>query len=116
MTSPTRSGGKQGMQSNMDVDYVISFRFASTGGKTFTNYLEDGLTDSSDKALAAQQFGKLVEKLGSVGLATEVRQGDSHSLLVFTKVLSEDHMYGEVYRSRYGFLSRCAVQHLLTFV
>lgn len=41
-----------------------------------------------------------MEKLASVGLATEVRNGDSHSLLVFVKVASEEHVYGEVYRSR----------------
>jgi anoctamin-10 len=36
-----------------------------------------------------------------VGLATEVRNGGKHSLLVFVKVASEEHLFGEVYRSRY---------------
>ena len=38
--------------------------------------------------------------LASVGLATEVRNGEHHSILVFTKVASEEHLFGEVYRSR----------------
>jgi anoctamin-10 len=42
-----------------------------------------------------------VEALATVGLATEVRVGDKHSLLVFVKVGSKEHLYGEVYRSRY---------------
>lgn len=68
----------------MDVDYVISYRFHST-----------------DKQQATERFQKLVERLGSVGLATEVRVGDSHSLLVFVKEASKDHLFGEIYRSRY---------------
>lgn len=71
------------MQTNMEVDYVISFRFATT-----------------DKAKAMERFQKLVERLGSVGLATEARLGDDHSILVFVRVVSEEHMFGEVYRSR----------------
>lgn len=57
-----------------------------------------------------ERFWKLVEKLGSVGLATEVRHGDSHSLLVFVKVVSEQYMFGEVYRSRY--VARIQSMHL----
>ncbi|GAM84089.1 hypothetical protein ANO11243_020810 [Dothideomycetidae sp. 11243] len=72
-----------GAHGNMGVDYVISFRFADT---------------EKDKALT--RFNKLVEKLASVGLSTEVRCGDSHSLLVFIRVTSEDHMNGQAYRSR----------------
>jgi anoctamin-10 len=33
-------------------------------------------------------------------LATEVRNGDNHSLLIFVKVASEEHVNAEVYRSR----------------
>ena len=47
-----------------------------------------------------ERFHKLVERLGSVGLATEARLGEDHSLLVFVRVVSEEHMFGEVYRSR----------------
>ncbi|KAF2834920.1 DUF590-domain-containing protein [Patellaria atrata CBS 101060] len=72
-----------GLQTNMDVDYVISYRF--TG---------------SDKAKATAQFEKLVHELASVGLATEVRDGVNHSVLIFVKVASEKHLFGEVYRSR----------------
>lgn len=71
------------LQSNFGVDYVISFRYADT-----------------DKEEATAKFNKLVEQLSSVGLATEVRAGEDHSLLVFVKVASEEHLFGEVYRSR----------------
>lgn len=49
---------------------------------------------------AAVKFEKLIEALSSAGLATEVRNGENHSLLVFIKVAAEEHLYGEVYRSR----------------
>ncbi|KAL2358667.1 calcium-activated chloride channel-domain-containing protein [Cryomyces antarcticus] len=71
------------LQTNMDVDYVISYRFATT-----------------EKATAVKRFERLVSALSSVGLATEVRNGNKHSLLVFVKVASEEHLFGEVYRSR----------------
>lgn len=54
----------------------------------------------SDKAKAEHRFEELVQRLASVGLATEVRNGNEHSLLVFVRVASEKHMLGEVYRSR----------------
>ncbi|OCL05784.1 DUF590-domain-containing protein [Glonium stellatum] len=73
----------QALQTNMGVDYVISYRFATT-----------------DKAVAAAEFEQLVQALASVGLATEVRNGDKHSVLLFVKVASEDYLFGEVYRSR----------------
>lgn len=60
------------------------------------------LTSTTDKAKAAAQFEKLVKALANVGLATEVRNGEKQSLLVFVKVASEEHLFGEVYRSRYG--------------
>ncbi|RDI88360.1 hypothetical protein Vi05172_g1080 [Venturia inaequalis] len=72
-----------GFKSNMEVDYVISYRFATT-----------------DRKAAIVQFEKLIQALASVGLATEVRNGGKHSLLVFVKVASEEHLFGEVYRSR----------------
>ncbi|KAF2501445.1 DUF590-domain-containing protein [Lophium mytilinum] len=67
----------------MDVDYVLIYRFAKT-----------------DKAAAIAKFEQLVQALASVGLATEVRNGDKHSLLLFVRVASEEHLFGEVYRSR----------------
>ncbi|OJD39909.1 plasma membrane channel protein [Diplodia corticola] len=71
------------LKTNMDVDYVVSFRFAATA-----------------KDAALSKFEKLIAALSSVGLATEVRNGEDSSLLVFCKVASEEHLYGEVYRSR----------------
>ncbi|KAF2761342.1 DUF590-domain-containing protein [Pseudovirgaria hyperparasitica] len=79
----TSSPKNSGPQTNLDVDYVISYRFAD-----------------SDKATAAAKFEKLCHSLSSAGLATEVRNGENHSLLLFVKVASEEHLYGEVYRSR----------------
>ncbi|KAJ4376447.1 hypothetical protein N0V83_001731 [Neocucurbitaria cava] len=73
----------QALQSNLDVDYVISYRFAKT-----------------DKAKAVAQFEKLCEALANVGLQTEVRNGDSHSVLLFVRVASDEHLFGEIYRSR----------------
>ncbi|KAF2724584.1 DUF590-domain-containing protein [Polychaeton citri CBS 116435] len=80
MASPVRSNA---LAKNMDVDYVLVFRFASI-----------------DRSKAQEKLGNLLKALASVGLATEVRNGEKHSLLIFTKVASEDHFYGEVYRSR----------------
>ncbi|KAF1999643.1 DUF590-domain-containing protein [Amniculicola lignicola CBS 123094] len=73
----------QALESNMDVDYVLTYRFAKT-----------------DKATAAAKFERLVEALASVGLDTEVRNGDNHSVLLFVRVASDEHLFGEVYRSR----------------
>lgn len=55
----------------------------------------------TEKQKAMERFATLVERLASVGLATETRLGKDHSLLVFVRVISEEHMHGEVYRSRY---------------
>ncbi|KAI7335819.1 DUF590-domain-containing protein, partial [Hortaea werneckii] len=71
------------IQSNMGVDYVVVYRFATT-----------------NKPKAEARFEQLMQKLASVGLATEVRNGEKHSLLVFVRVASEQHMFGEIYRSR----------------
>ncbi|KAF2644760.1 DUF590-domain-containing protein [Massarina eburnea CBS 473.64] len=70
-------------EGNMDVDYVISYHFTKT-----------------DKATALAKFEKLVEALASVGLQTEVRNGESQSVLLFLRVASDEHLFGEVYRSR----------------
>lgn len=45
-----------------------------------------------------------MEGLASVGLQTEVRNGDHHSVLLFVRVASDEHLFGEVYRSRSVFL------------
>jgi len=73
----------QALQSNMDVDYVISYHF----GKT-------------DKTKAIAQLEKLCQAVANVGLQTEVRRGDSHTVLLFVRVASDQHLFGEVYRSR----------------
>jgi anoctamin-10 len=41
-----------------------------------------------------------VHRLASVGLASEVRNGSHHSVLVFVRVAREQHFHGEIYRSR----------------
>ncbi|KAL8812290.1 MAG: hypothetical protein Q9223_001159 [Gallowayella weberi] len=71
------------LQSNFDVDYVITYRFADT------NNLD-----------ARDRFSELMQVLARVGLATEVRNGDNCSLLVFIRVGSEKRFAHEVYRSR----------------
>ncbi|KAL8755540.1 MAG: hypothetical protein Q9199_003557 [Rusavskia elegans] len=72
-----------GLHSNFNVDYVISYRFADT------NNVE-----------ARNGFTALMQSLARVGLATEVRNGDNCSLLVFIKVGSDKRFAHEVYRSR----------------
>ncbi|KAF2085021.1 DUF590-domain-containing protein [Saccharata proteae CBS 121410] len=73
---PASPGPKSpAMQTNMEVDYVITYRFATT-----------------DKDAAIAKFEKLIQALASVGLATEVRNGENHSVLVFVRVASEEHL------------------------
>ncbi|KAK3696462.1 hypothetical protein LTR37_017963 [Vermiconidia calcicola] len=71
------------LATNMEVDYVIVFRYATT-----------------DKAQAEQRLEEMLERLSGAGLATEVRKGNDHSVLVFIKVGSDEHMNAEIYRSR----------------
>ncbi|TVY84096.1 Uncharacterized protein LSUE1_G001428 [Lachnellula suecica] len=71
------------LHTNFDVDYVVDYRFGTTG-----------------KAEAEAQFVKLVQALNDVGLATEVRNGDNSSVLIFVKIASDRHLKAEVYRSR----------------
>lgn len=67
----------------MEVDYVLVYRF----------------TDLVDVE-AAKKYRSLIQALASVGFETEVRNGENHSLLIFAKMASEEHMFAEVYRSR----------------
>ncbi|KAL9030096.1 MAG: hypothetical protein Q9196_001736 [Gyalolechia fulgens] len=69
--------------SNFGVDYVIIYRFADTSSVE-----------------ARDGFTLLMQALARVGLATEVRNGDNCSLLVFVKVGSQKRFASEVYRSR----------------
>lgn len=90
------------LQSNLDVDYVISYSFAKTGMRHVDALIRPLEADyNTDKAKAAAQFEKLCHTLASVGLQTEARNGDNHSLLLFVRVASDEHLFGEVYRSRY---------------
>jgi len=74
---------KPATKTNLEVDYVISYRF----------------TDES-KATAAAEYEKLIQDLARVGLQTEVRNGDSHSLLIFVRVGDASKFSNELYRSR----------------
>ncbi|MCJ1243176.1 hypothetical protein MMC30_000373 [Trapelia coarctata] len=71
------------LNSNFNVDYVITYRF------TDTNKLE-----------ATAGFEKLIQALARLGLTTEVRNGDNCSVLVFVKAEADKRFRNEVYRSR----------------
>ncbi|KAL8762893.1 MAG: hypothetical protein Q9184_001189 [Pyrenodesmia sp. 2 TL-2023] len=71
------------LHSNFGVDYVITYRFPD-----------------SNRVEARDGFTSLMQALARVGLATEVRNGDNCSLLIFVKVGSEKRFAQEVYRSR----------------
>lgn len=68
---------------NLGVDYVVVFKY-----------------DPANKPTAQQKLELLVHRLASIGLATEVRSGEDHSILVFVRVDSDQHMFGEIYRAR----------------
>ena len=93
----------QALQSNMDVDYVISYHFGKTGWCCRGGYVGFAMeTDhTADKTKAIAQLEKLCQAVANVGLQTEVRRGDSHTVLLFVRVASDQHLFGEVYRSRY---------------
>lgn len=69
----------------MEVDYVVVYRFTDL-----------------ERSAAIERYQKLVQALASVGFTTSVRNGENHSLLIFAKLASTQHMYGEVYRSRFA--------------
>lgn len=70
-------------ETNFDVDYVISYRYLDI-----------------DKTEAINQFEKLIQSLAEVGLQTEVRNGENHTILVFVKAADQQVMANAVYRSR----------------
>ncbi|MCJ1306640.1 hypothetical protein MMC25_000283 [Agyrium rufum] len=74
-------GGKK--LSNYDVDYVITYRFIDT-----------------KKSEAQAGLEKLIQALATVGLTVEIRNGDNHSLLIFTKAEAGDRLNNELYKSR----------------
>ncbi|KAG9244541.1 plasma membrane stress response protein-like protein [Calycina marina] len=83
MPSPTTQTSKDVLNNNFEVDYVIDYRFATTG-----------------KVEAEAKFIKLIKALHQVGLSTEVRNSDNCAVLIFVKVASDNHLKAEVYRSR----------------
>ncbi|KAG6049460.1 hypothetical protein E4U39_006063 [Claviceps sp. Clav50 group G5] len=86
MTGLRQLYGKQDNETGSDnfgVDYVIHYSIPA-----------------KERAEAEAGFVQLIEALTNVGLATEVRSGDSDSLLVFVKVASADLLAQQVYRGR----------------
>ncbi|GAP87271.2 putative plasma membrane channel protein [Rosellinia necatrix] len=84
LEAPSAPGGADcaALKTNMNVDYVIQYDI------------------SSDKAEAEAGFIQLIEALTKVGLASEVRQGDGSSVLVFVKVASNQYLTSQIYRER----------------
>ena len=89
---------KDPVKSNLDVDYVVSFRI-DPKGRTDTYLCPLSLT-TQDKDGSVSQFKQLIRALAGVGLTTEVRTGDETSLLVFIKAADEQVLSNVVYRSR----------------
>ncbi|KAG6068453.1 hypothetical protein E4U32_000606 [Claviceps aff. humidiphila group G2b] len=86
MTGLRQLYGKQDNETSSDnfgVDYVIHYS-----------------VPDKERAEAEAGFVQLIEALTNVGLATEVRSGDSGSLLVFVKIASADLLAQQVYRGR----------------
>ncbi|KAI0008574.1 DUF590-domain-containing protein [Xylariaceae sp. FL0662B] len=75
-------GDRPELNTNMDVDYVVHYKVPS------------------DKAEAEAGFTQLIEALTRAGLASEVRSGDEHSVLVFVKVASSKYLTNHIYRER----------------
>lgn len=76
--------------SNLDVEFVITFRYANAGQSAQTG----------DSSTPEEQLEKLLHTLDLAGLRTVVRDGGNGTLLVFTRIRSEKKLLGEVYRSR----------------
>ncbi|KAG6206873.1 hypothetical protein E4U35_001367 [Claviceps purpurea] len=86
MTGLRQLYGKQDNETGSDnfgIDYVIHYS-----------------VPAKERAEAEAGFVQLIEALTNVGLATEVRSGDSDSLLVFVKIASADLLAQQVYRGR----------------
>lgn len=89
------------LHGNLDVDYVITYRFTETSNSPFVK--QEALVNlliALDKPEAQQGLQSLLQALAHVGLAVEVRNGDNCSLLIFVKVASDKRLSHEVYRSR----------------
>nr|POF04120.1 uncharacterized protein CFP56_21875 [Quercus suber] len=55
---------------------------------------------SDDKTKARERLAILIHCLAQIGLSTEVRNGENHSILVFVRADSDEHMFGQIYRER----------------
>ncbi|KAK6341664.1 hypothetical protein TWF696_008733 [Orbilia brochopaga] len=75
---------------NLDVEYVIVFRYANAGVSAQTG----------DSTPPEEQLEKLLHTLDLAGLRTVVRDGGNGTLLIFTRIRSEKKLLGEIYRSR----------------
>jgi anoctamin-10 len=89
-------------ESNLDVDYVLVYRFSSEGKVVLLPFphLHRADTVFSDKSKAISKFQDLIRALADVGLETEVRNGEDSTLLVFIKAADENIFGDVVYRSR----------------
>jgi hypothetical protein len=76
---------KAAIKSNLEVDYVIVYRFSS----------------AASKSSAQADYEKLIEALARVGLNIEVRSGENQSILVFVKATNDERFNNQIYRSRY---------------
>ncbi|KAH6607581.1 hypothetical protein Trco_003894 [Trichoderma cornu-damae] len=76
-------GEDQAVDGNFGVDYVIHYR-----------------TPPKERAKAEAAFVQLIEALTNIGLATAVRRGYEDSLLVFTRLASDDLLARQVHSSR----------------
>lgn len=86
MTSLRGLYGKRedgGVESNFGVDYVFVYNIPP-----------------KEREQAEAGFVTLIQALAGVGLATEVRHGNTNSLLVFVKLASSDLLAQQVYRAR----------------
>lgn len=91
-------------ESNLDVDYVIRYSFEDVGEWRCLVLRHTGrrgmLRDLvADRSQTVEQLEKLLRTLATVGLQTEVRQGDELSLLVFVRA-SKKRLNRAIYRSR----------------
>jgi len=56
---------------------------------------------SADRSSAAAKLTRLISHLQDHGFDTAARTGDKHSILLFVKLGSHQHLYAQVFRSRY---------------
>ncbi|RYP55154.1 hypothetical protein DL770_010936 [Monosporascus sp. CRB-9-2] len=79
-----KDGDPTQLETNMNVDYVIHYK----------------IPPNKSQAEIEANFTELTQALTKIGLATEVRNCDESSLLVFVKVASEEYLASQIYRER----------------